>query len=63
LRAMLSDGLIEEAASRADAEARERRYFRLTRLGREVAALEARRLQSVVADARTRRLLKKVPGR
>jgi hypothetical protein len=34
-----------------------RRYFRLTTLGRDAAQLEARRLQQLVADTRTRRLL------
>ena len=63
LRTMLADGLIEESDRRqADAE-RDRRYFRLTPLGRHVAGLEARRLQTIVADARTRRLLKKPSGR
>jgi DNA-binding PadR family transcriptional regulator len=62
LRTMLADGLIEEVQSPADGEARERRYFRLTRKGEEAAGLEARRLRDVVADARTRRLLKKTSG-
>jgi DNA-binding PadR family transcriptional regulator len=52
LRGMLSDGLIDEAGTQED-----RRYFRLSPLGREAARLEARRLQTLVADARTRRLL------
>lgn len=70
LRTMLAEGLIEEtepprreraaAAKRgAAADAFERRrYFGLTPLGREAARLEARRLQSIVSDARTQRLLK-----
>ena len=63
LRTMLADGLIEET----DAPKRERatpaetlerrRYFGLTTLGREAARLEARRLQDLVRDGRTRRLL------
>ena len=64
LRAMLADGLIRdsdppkrERGTPADALER-RRYFALTALGREAARLEARRLQHVVADARTQRLLK-----
>jgi DNA-binding PadR family transcriptional regulator len=70
LRTMLADGLIAEAdppkrelaaAARrgnpADAFER-RRYFALTPLGREAARLEARRLQTLVADARTQRFLK-----
>jgi DNA-binding PadR family transcriptional regulator len=54
LRAMLADGLIEEASRKED-----RRYFRATTLGRNAARLEARRLQELLTDARTRRLLRK----
>jgi DNA-binding PadR family transcriptional regulator len=54
LRAMLAEGLIEEAGRRDD-----RRYFRATTLGREAARLEARRLQELLGDARARRLLRK----
>ena len=54
LRAMLADGLIEEASRTED-----RRYFRVTTLGRDAARLEARRLQELLTDARTRRLLRK----
>ena len=69
LRGMLADGLIAEAdppAGERTAARREgtgdtferRRYFTLTPLGREAARLEATRLQQLVADARTQRLLK-----
>ncbi len=54
LRTMLGDGLIEEAGRQED-----RRYFRVTALGRNAARFEARRLQELLADARTRRLLRK----
>jgi DNA-binding PadR family transcriptional regulator len=54
LRAMLAEGLIEEAGRKDD-----RRYFRATTLGRDAARLEARRLQELLSDARTRRLLRK----
>ena len=63
LRTMMADGLIQEtdAPKRERAAAAEslerRRYFRLTPLGREAARLEARRLQQLVSDARTQRLL------
>ena len=57
LRAMLADGLIEDAP-RADPT---RRDFRLTALGRTVARLEAGRLYLLMNDARTRRLLRKEP--
>jgi DNA-binding PadR family transcriptional regulator len=62
LRAMLADGLIREADARPAEAERERRYFRLTKLGQDVAMLEARRLKDLVGDARTRRLLKKTSG-
>ena len=41
---------------------RPRRYYRLTKLGREVAIAEARRLASQVNAARSRRLLKGSPS-
>ena len=40
----------------APADAR-RRYYRLTKLGREVARAEARRLEQLAAMARAKRLL------
>jgi DNA-binding PadR family transcriptional regulator len=59
LRAMLAEGLIAEAPTRADADTDDerRRYFMVTPLGRTVAAAEARRLDAVVHEARARRLL------
>jgi DNA-binding PadR family transcriptional regulator len=58
LRAMLADGLIEDAprGSRAGAHER-RRYFRLTRLGGAAASAEARRLEALVVESRAKRLL------
>ena len=59
LRAMLADGLIEDAPLRmkvAD-DAERRRYFRLTTLGQRAAAAEARRLEAVLLEAREKRLL------
>jgi len=58
LRTMLGDGLIEESSSagRTMPEDERRRYFRLTKLGAEVAAAEARRLEAVVIEARSKRL-------
>ena len=64
LRRMLADGLIEEArrrSSRGDGESPadpRRRYFQLTEEGERVARVEARRLERLVSDRRTRRLLK-----
>jgi len=59
LRTMLSDGLIEETSARTTRkeEDERRRYFRLTALGEQVAAAEARRLEAAVLEARAKRLL------
>ena len=61
LRAMLADGLIEEAPERdGGGEADERRrYFRLTAAGAQAAAAEARRLEALVIESRAKRLLTK----
>ena len=62
LRRMLAAGLIEETAAPTDSEddgaAQRRRYFRMTARGESVARAEARRLAALVADRRTRHLLK-----
>jgi DNA-binding PadR family transcriptional regulator len=59
LRAMLADGLIEDAPSRSRTGAADerRRYFRLTRLGEAAASAEARRLEVLVVESRAKRLL------
>jgi DNA-binding PadR family transcriptional regulator len=59
LRRMLQAGLVAESARRPDAERPDerRRYYRLTDLGRRVAAAEAARLQRLVAAARAHKLL------
>ena len=63
LRAMLASGLIEDAGPRAARDDDERRrYFKSTRLGDEVAAAEARRLEAAVLEARSKRLLPKPRG-
>ena len=63
LRTMLADGLIEESERRRPAgDDERRRYFRLTPHGEDIARAEARRLQELMNDARTRRLLKVAPG-
>jgi DNA-binding PadR family transcriptional regulator len=56
LRFMLDEGLIEETERRAVAgkEDERRRYYRITRFGRQVALAEAARLEAVAREARTR---------
>jgi DNA-binding PadR family transcriptional regulator len=64
LRTMLAAGLIEESGSRAarTGEDERRRYFKLTRLGGQVATAEAQRLEAAVMEARTKRLLVRSRG-
>jgi len=56
---LLEDDLIEELDERPDPDVDDgrRRYYRLTDLGRRVAAAEARRLDVQVRHARAARLL------
>lgn len=60
LNRLLESGLIEELDERPDPDHDDerRRYYRLTALGGDVARAEAMRLESQVASARTRRLLR-----
>ena len=58
LRRMLADGLIEVMPTRNRTEDERRRYFRLTARGERVAREEARRLQALLLDARTQKLLR-----
>jgi DNA-binding PadR family transcriptional regulator len=58
VKRMLASGLIDEsAAKRRAADDERRRYYRLTTLGRAVAAAEAERLEELVRQARSKRLL------
>jgi DNA-binding PadR family transcriptional regulator len=54
IRRLLDDGLIAESDERPDPalDDQRRRYYRLTALGRTVAAAEFRRLDSLVKAAR-----------
>jgi DNA-binding PadR family transcriptional regulator len=60
IKRLLEQGLIEELAERPDPrhDDERRRYYRLTRLGRQVAMAEARRLERLLADARATGLLR-----
>ena len=51
IRRMLDEGLIEESFRRA-ADDERRRYYRLTKFGRTVAAAEAERLSALLHHAR-----------
>lgn len=56
LQFMLDEELIEESERRpvADKDDERRRYYRITRFGRQVALAEASRLEAVAAEARAR---------
>lgn len=60
IKRLLTDGLIAEVRNRADSanEDQRRRYYRLTPTGREAAVTEARRMESLIARARSKRLIK-----
>jgi DNA-binding PadR family transcriptional regulator len=62
LKRLVTDGLIETADRRAVAELENerRRYYRLTRLGARVAALEAERLESLLASSAVRALTRRM---
>jgi DNA-binding PadR family transcriptional regulator len=59
IRRMLEQGLIEELRESPDPDSADerRRYYRLTQFGREVAVAEARRLSSMLEQARATRLI------
>lgn len=59
IKALLTEGLIEESSERPDPalDDERRRYYRLTEVGRGVAESEAERLAALVRVARSRSLL------
>jgi len=59
IKRLLHQGLIEELAERPDPDEDDerRRYYRLTRLGRKVAEVEARRLERLLVHAQATGLL------
>ena len=60
IRNLLATGLLAEAEAPPDAatdDRRQRKFFRLTPLGLEVAKAEAERLQGLLAEARDKALL------
>ena len=62
LKRLVADGLIEAAAHRevAELDHERRRYYRLTKLGAQVAKLEAERLQSLLASSAVESLTKRL---
>ena len=52
IKRMLADGLIEELTTGAAGADERRRFYRITRFGRRVAAAEADRLSSLLMQAR-----------
>jgi DNA-binding PadR family transcriptional regulator len=59
IRRLVTDGLIEEVASRVHDDDERRRYYRLADFGRKVAVAEAERMADLVASARHKRLIRK----
>jgi len=63
IESLLANGFIEESLRRpAKDEDQRRRYYRLTAVGRRVLSAESERLARVVALARARKVLQKVPS-
>lgn len=52
IKQMLEDGLIEEVSGRLPADDERRRYYRLTREGREAARQEMARMSALLNHAR-----------
>ena len=65
LKRLLADNLVTESDERPDpwVDDQRRRYYTLTASGRSVAVAEVRRLESIVAQARDKRLLKPLTNR
>ena len=55
---LLDARLIEEVAARRADEDERRRYYRMTKAGRQVATTESQRLERQLVTARARKLLK-----
>ena len=57
LNRLIDNGLIAEAANSGEADGVRRRYYRITPVGKRVAAAEALRLKELVEEAEARHLL------
>ena len=62
VKRLLDAGWIEELTERPTDDDARRRYYRLTRPGREAARAEARRVEGLAAMARAKRLLAPAPN-
>lgn len=63
IKRLLEEGLIVEVRGRQDPDDdQRRRYYHLTGEGRAVAVEEARRLEKVLARARSKRLIQALKG-
>jgi len=64
LQRLLGEGLIAESSDRPRSEDDDerRRYYALTALGRDVLAADARRMETAVAEARRKRVIKGASG-
>lgn len=59
LQRLLEERLIEESDRRPADDDQRRKYYALTKLGRDVVGAEARRLESVLDEARRKKVLPK----
>ncbi len=59
LQRLLDEDLIETSSARPDPEDDDerRKYYRLTTLGKDVLAAEARRLESLISEARRKQII------
>ncbi len=59
LQRLLDEDLIETSSARPDPEDDDerRKYYRLTTLGKDVLAAEARRLESLIGEARRKQII------
>lgn len=59
---LLEERLIDDSPARpAEGDDERRKYYRLTRLGRDVLEAETRRMAALVSDARHKHVLRKSP--
>jgi len=57
IQRLLQDGLLEETRKKGSEDDQRRRYYQITKLGKQVAQLEASRLATMLHTARQRALI------